>query len=289
VSEKTSQVNLRLPGKASPRSGRVTSGEISDNASSPHWDEILVRINRKNTALLNMVLTGHPAQRIAVAEPARSFPQPDRGHGAVVMAELEKERGRIARELHAGAGQPLAGIRMNLDLIDTFCPDLPPAAREALNRAHTLAAQALEQVRAASHRLHPLDWQSLTLTEAMQNLVRTLVAGGRFSIDLNLAGLAAEPSQAVKIAVYRCTQECLSNTIRHAAATRVTLSIRTIDNMVELCAMDNGRGFVYDATARPGIGLKALQSHAETLGGAVRITSDSWGTSVVIRIPLTDD
>ena len=96
--------------------------------------------------------------------------------GSTLFTELEKERSRIARELHAGAGQPLAGIKLHLEILEQSASGLtngtsktsdPPdsgqadSIRTTIGRLQTLAEQALGQVRAVSHRLHPPDWQEI--------------------------------------------------------------------------------------------------------------------------------
>ncbi|HJT87857.1 MAG TPA: histidine kinase, partial [Bryobacteraceae bacterium] len=90
--------------------------------------------------------------------------------GRVAIRQIELERQRLGRELHTGVGQMLAAIRLQLELIAVQLPDPPQAVREALNRVGMLASEALEQVRAISRRLHPPEWQRLTLGAALRQL-----------------------------------------------------------------------------------------------------------------------
>jgi signal transduction histidine kinase len=210
-----------------------------------------------------------------------------------VLGELERERARIARELHAGAGQPLAGIKLNLEMLDNCAAGLPPAGREALARLQTLAEQALNQVRSVSHGLHPPEWQGLTTAEAIRYLVQSSGIAARLQVETEIAPLPDEPPHAVKVVLYRCAQECISNVVRHSGATRLSLTLRPLPvsfaAMIELRVEDNGCGFPPDTPGRKGIGLTAIREHAESLGGVCDILSNPPGVTVVVRLPLAID
>src|SRR5579862_653579 len=163
----------------------------SDSSEMIAWADMLSRIGRKNIQLYDFV--------------ARETPP--RASGSTILRELERERSRIARDLHAGAGQPLAGIKLNLEMLDDCFSELPPRGREALARLQTLAEQALEQVRAVSHSLHPPAWQNLTTADALRQLVESSGLANRLTVELTVEPLAEEPPHSTKTAVYRCAQE----------------------------------------------------------------------------------
>jgi signal transduction histidine kinase len=239
------------------------------------WADMLSMIGQKNSQLYGIVTREAP-RRVG------------RSTGSAILRELERERSRIARELHAGAGQPLAGMKMNLEMLDDCCVAMPPEGREALARLQTLAQQALEQVRAVSHSLHPPAWQNLTTVEALHNLIEMSGLASRLDVRLNLESLSAEPPHATKIAIYRCAQECISNIVRHSGATSLTISLGARGSMIELRIEDNGSGFDR-ALPGKGIGLRALAEHASALGGTCEIASGQTGTVVAIKLPLTED
>lgn len=253
-----------------------------DKAEMAAWADILSMIGEKNSRLYDLLERDRLARRAAQRHPGR-----------MIIEELERERSRIARELHAGAGQPLAGIRMNLETLDRCATDLPPAGRNALLRLQTLADQALQQVRAVSHSLHPPDWQALSVDEALRSLVESSGIGDIAEVDLDLQPLPCEPSHAVKIALYRCTQECISNVTRHSGATRLRISLATVgdeSDHIELRLEDNGHGFPSETPAMAkGIGLTAMREHAAELDGSCEISSSPLGVSICVRLPLTED
>ncbi|HVW11614.1 MAG TPA: histidine kinase, partial [Bryobacteraceae bacterium] len=216
------------------------------------WAEMLAGICEKNARLTEVVSQKWPARRSA----------------APLLAELERERSRIARELHAGAGQPLAGIKIHLEILEEFAAAIPDAAtmdsaRMTIDRLQTLAEQALGQVRAVSHRLHPPEWQEMTLDRALESLADSSGLAG-LRLTKSLPALAEEPSHAAKVQIYRCAQECISNIVRHSGATEASISLRAEEGNVVLTVTDNGRGFDTGA-ASGGIGLKAISENAQSL------------------------
>ncbi len=246
-----------------------------DHSEMNAWADMLSMIGQKNSQLYGIVTRDAPMRK-------------GRSTGSVILRELERERSRIARELHAGAGQPLAGIKMNLEMLDDCFAVLPPQGREALARLQMLAQQAIEQVRAVSHSLHPPQWQNLTTAEALHNLIKLSGLASRLTVRLNIEPLSEEPSHATKIAIYRCAQECISNIVRHSGATSLKISLAARGSTIELRIEDNGSGFDH-AIPGNGIGLQALDEHASGMGGTCEVSSGPTGTAVVIRLPLTED
>ena len=250
------------------------------------WAEMLSRVGEKNSRLYDFVSRELPTLHTTESVTGQS------GSGRVLLEELERERSRIARELHAGAGQPLAGIKFNLEMLTGCSDSLPPAGREALGRLQSLAEQALDQVRSVSHKLHPPDWQALSIEEAIGRLVRISGLMDRIRVHLEIETLPSQPSHAVKIALYRSTQECISNILRHAQASEVWVRLATHGEYIQLRIEDNGRGIVKDdstsaAYAPKGIGLKALREHSASLGGVCEVSSGPTGVAVTVQLPLS--
>jgi len=240
------------------------------------WAEMLAGMYEKTTRLSDLVSKRWPPRS-----------------GTAVLTELERERTRIARELHAGAGQPLAGIKLHLEILgectsgtqDSASMD---SARVTIGRLQTLAEQALSQVRAVSHRLHPPEWQEMTMDQAMESLVESSGLGTSLRLTRDFRSLAEEPSHGVKVQMYRCAQECISNIIRHSGATEAAISLVGDTGRLVLTVTDNGHGF--DAgTKNSGIGLRAIAENAAQMGGSSRITSSPEGTRIVVSLPCAAD
>jgi signal transduction histidine kinase len=219
-----------------------------------------------------------------------------RSTGAVVMDALEMERTRIARELHSGAGQTLAGIKVNVELIERRVPDLPEPVRIGLGRIQSLADQALGEIRSVSQRLHPPDWQRLDLLEAMEWLWITSGIPEMFHATLELRPLESEIPDAVRFTIYRAAQEALTNVLRHSGATEVKLRLGEQGHRIHLVMQDNGKGFdveeLLHGALNPnlrGIGLRAMRNEVVLLGGEFQLTSSGDGTRLAIALPVAED
>jgi two-component system NarL family sensor kinase len=216
-----------------------------------------------------------------------------RGGGRQAIRQMERERQRLGRELHTGVGQMLAAIRLQLEVITTQFPDPPVPVRQALGRISTLASDALEQVRSISKRLHPPEWQRLTLEAALQQLWEMSGIPQRLEGFLRLETLPQEPEQEVKVLFYRAAQEALSNLTRHARATGIEMSLRAAGEGVVLKIQDNGVGFdvarlwAAPASVASGIGLRSIREQAEAIGGKLQVESGPQGTTLLVAAPYS--
>lgn len=214
-----------------------------------------------------------------------------RGGGSWLSEQLEMERARLGRELHAGAGQSLAGIKIHLEIIDSLLEKPPEAVRESLHRIGLLAQEALQQLRAISQRVHPPDWQRLRLEDALRSLWDLTGIPMRFQGELAIAPLVKEPPHAVRTTVYRTAQEALANIVRHAAASRVTLRLEAANGHLRLTVEDDGKGFdpvrLLDGPEIPtGIGLRSMRDQVRQLLGDFQIDSGPGGTRLSVSLPL---
>jgi signal transduction histidine kinase len=204
---------------------------------------------------------------------------------------VERERQRLGRDLHTGVGQLLTAIRLQIESIETQLPQAPPAVRQALERISTLTRDALEQVRALSNRLHPPEWQRLTIEEALRQLWELSGIPQRFDASLRIEALPLEPGLELKILTYRAAQEAFSNLAEHARATHVEASLETRGGRLVLTVLDNGAGFdaagLFSAPASlaSGIGLRSIREQAAGLGGRIDIRSGPAGTTLELSAP----
>jgi signal transduction histidine kinase len=209
------------------------------------------------------------------------------GSGTRAVRQIEMERQRLGRELHTGVGQMLAAIRLQAEVAGSQLPDdAPPAAHQTLDRISTLARDALEQVRAVSRRLHPPEWQRLSLEDAIRQLWDLSGIPQKFEASLRVEPLRRQPSLEVKTAAYRMAQEALSNIAQHSGATRVEASLEEKDGRLRLRVRDNGVGF--DAAAllaappnvASGIGLRSARELAAAASADLRIESGPGGAGL---------
>jgi signal transduction histidine kinase len=271
----------------------VLSAEVRSRATDTHprQHELLSELLRYQSNATRNYFRLLQAQQSLV-----KLGRSSRSTGAAVIEALEAERTRTARELHSGAGQTLAGIKVNGELIAARTRDLPEAVTIGLNRIQSLADQALSEIRSVSQRLHPPDWRRLDLLQAIEWLWITTGIPEKFHATLELRPLESEIPDAIRFAIYRAAQEGLTNVLRHSGATELKLELGDRDRKIHLVLQDNGRGFdaheLLDGAlnpAVPGIGLRAMRDEVFLLGGEFQLTSTGDGTRVAIMLPVAGD
>ena len=213
------------------------------------------------------------------------------GVGRKAIEQIELERQRLGRDLHTGVGQMLAATRLQLEIIDSQMPTPPAAVRQALDRVSALASQALDQVRSVSRRLHPPEWQRLTLAEAVRQLWDLSGLPQRTQATLSIPTGLPEPDLEAKILIYRAVQEAISNITRHSHATTVALSLELRGTRLTLTVHDNGVGFDVaallsaPANLSRGLGLRAIREQAAAIGAEFAVRSGPDGTTLEVSVP----
>lgn len=210
------------------------------------------------------------------------------GNGGKVARQMELERQRLGRELHTSVGQLLAAIRLQLEVIASQMPDPAETVQRALDAIGRLAGDALEQVRGISRRLHPPEWQRLTLEAALGQLWDVSGIPRRFQTLLSIQPLPHEPAHEIKVLFYRAAQEALANIARHSGASRVDMALEVVGSAIALTIRDDGRGFDPSARAaapaniESGIGLRSIREEAADLGARLEIKSGPGGTTLCV-------
>jgi signal transduction histidine kinase len=232
--------------------------------------------------------------RLETAERKLAARVREKRRGSVWKAtrQIELERQRLGRELHTGVGQMLAAVRLQFELISAHVVDPSATVRQALERISILLRDTLEEVRSVSKRLHPPDWQRLTLESALRLLWGMSGVPETYQTTFHIDALPFEPDLDRKILIYRCLQEALSNVTRHSRAKHVNVSLKFLEGLLTLTVTDDGVGF--DAarmlsgppSITSGIGLHAVREHAAALGGKLDIQSGPLGTKLGLSVPV---
>jgi PAS domain S-box-containing protein len=202
-----------------------------------------------------------------------------------VMTAQDRERGRIARELHDETGQALAALLVGLRTIEEA--RTTAEAVQLAQQMREVAARTLHDVGRLARGLHPAVLDELGLAVAVTRHVQEFARLHAIVEDTRIDGLDAEPLlPLVQNSVYRVLQEALTNVAKHAAARRVSVRLERDDTMVELQVRDDGVGFKPGANHR-GLGLQGMRERAALLGGAVQLESaPGKGTMITARFPV---
>lgn len=199
-----------------------------------------------------------------------------------VIESQEKERKRIAEELHDSVGQMLALIKLNLSGIEST-DELPiPKKNQLLQKTSQLLDESIDEVRTISHNLMPPDLKSKSLTEIAENLLKR----NGLEYHFQSYGIADNLSDAIKFTLYRIIQEIMHNVIKHAAAKHIDMSITQTDDGINLMVEDDGIGF-NTSLVNSGLGLKNIHSRVKLLNGYFDVDSSlNRGTIYNVTIPL---
>ncbi len=207
-------------------------------------------------------------------------------HRLNILAEittLEKERTRIAADLHDELGPLLSAIKFKINSVDTADED----DQYQLDRASGHLDDLITRLREISANLMPNTLIRKGLIAALHQFVDN-VARSSLKIKLNY-GQLPDINQEKSINIYRIVQEITHNTIKHAQATHLVIDLSLKGNTLILKTEDNGVGFDYSNKAREstGLGLRNLKSRAEIMGGSFAVESrPGKGTSYQFEIPI---
>jgi PAS domain S-box-containing protein len=206
----------------------------------------------------------------------------------VVQNELDRERERknVAREIHDELGQVLTGLRMSLLLMEMRFCSLDPALPKVVSDMKALLDRGIGNVRDVVLFLRPAALD-MGLKHAIESLCSEFSKSAGLSVDLDLPDVDVAMDETRSIAVYRIVQESMTNTVRHAKASKVGVTLDVAEELV-VEIHDNGLGFdVEKARGLKSFGLLGMRERAIALGGELDIESSSQhGSTVRLTIPM---
>jgi two-component system NarL family sensor kinase len=197
----------------------------------------------------------------------------------------ETERTKLAKDIHDNLGSYLATIKYQHE------SSMPTTTEKRLNDSYNataaLISQACAEVRAISHQMatgHNFDF---SLSGALEQLVERVRGTKQFVLLFNCFGEDQHCSRATELELYKIAQELLSNVMKHAHATEVTLQINQSEEEITLMLEDNGIGFAPSKRKMLGMGLSNLEERTAALNGKLDINSElNRGTTILVAVPL---
>ncbi len=221
--------------------------------------------------------------RVAVAVDLSQRVARDALRSVVSAQELERER--LARELHDETGQALTSILLGLKELE----DAGSAADvgSAAARLRELVVTTLQDVRRLAVELRPKALDDFGLVPALERLVETFQEQTGIEVIMEpQLGQERLPSE-IETALYRIIQEALTNVVKHAQASRVSIVLSRRGNSVSAVFEDDGRGFGVDETREDGLGLLGMKERLSLLDGRLQIeSSPAGGTTLVAEVPV---
>lgn len=206
--------------------------------------------------------------------------------GAHRAAAIE-ERQRLARDLHDAVSQQLFALTMMSKAGMKLFDKNSEAARDKFAEVSQIAQQAQTEMRALLLHLRPVHLSGDSLSSGVRKLVDELKQRTQIIFHIHIEE-TMELSKSVEEHLFRIIQEALSNTLRHAEASEVTVELLTRGMDVAVTIQDNGKGFDTAAMKhrKTSFGLKSMQERCEELGGTFMLrASVGVGTQIGLRIP----
>ncbi|MBW2420108.1 MAG: sensor histidine kinase [Deltaproteobacteria bacterium] len=205
----------------------------------------------------------------------------------VFLAE-ERERGKLAVDLHDDLGQLLPLVKMHLSVLRD---DLAAAdVEEKLSKIDALVDQASDSLRSLTFQTMPPILHDLGLRPAIEWLIEDLWLRQGVRAELRGGSSIGELSEDVRTIVYRSLRELVINAAKHAEADRITISIQREDSTLRILVEDDGKGFDPDsvaATEGMGFGLFSIRERLDHLGGGLVIdSSPGRGTRAVMSLAI---
>ncbi len=210
-------------------------------------------------------------------------------HAQVVSAQ-ERERKRLARELHDGVGQILSGIKFRLETLPGEI-SLTKEGKLRISEVGGLLDRAIAETRRVSQNLIPSELDDLGLESALKNLCREFKGRNRLEMQVRLSRIPRVIPTELGLAFFRIAQESFNNIGKHSKATIVNVTVSRENDELLISVSDNGIGFRPDAgrtSGQGGIGLGNMRERVAAIGGSIRIRSaPGEGTTLDVRAPLT--
>jgi signal transduction histidine kinase len=228
----------------------------------------------------------------ALVEMARAVQQAQshlHGYIGAITTAQEDERTRLARDLHDDTVQTLISLNQQAQMAQRNLDRDPSAASARLTEVRQISQQAIEDIRRMIHGLHPSYLAELGLASALEMLAEQ---ENSVVVTFQIQGDEQRLSDKIELALYRITQEALSNTRKHSQATQVTIELAFSPEGVTLTIQDNGCGFdppeLQTLPISGHYGLVGIRERTQLIEANLQINSQKGeGTRIKVQVPTS--
>ena len=205
------------------------------------------------------------------------------------FALLTAERTRLARELHDTLEQTIASVALQLDAAKGFFEVQPDESQRLLDSATHQLRESQSEVRRSVWNLRSVRLEEATLPEALQQLGKALADSHGPKVEVRCEGQPVQVPPGIASHLFRIAQEGVTNSLKHAQATRIEIILRFTPEAVELCVQDDGCGFdPATASANGHFGLRGIQERARALNAELALNAGAGqGTRLHLTIPAS--
>lgn len=208
-----------------------------------------------------------------------------------LMETQDDERRRIARELHDSAGQLLAALSMNLEMLSQRAKAVAPQLKEDVAENADLVQQLTREIRTMSYLLHPPLLDESGLTAALAWYVQGLAQRSSLDIRLSISDDLGRFPRELELAVFRIVQESLTNIHRHSGSKTAEIHIHTDAENIFLEVRDQGHGMSPEKLSAiqshgSGVGIQGMRERVRQFRGQMTMDSKGEGTTLKVTLPL---
>ena len=210
--------------------------------------------------------------------------------GQLIEAQ-EKERSRIARDLHDDICQRLALLSMELDQANRGAPESTDATKQRLREIRQHCSEIAVDVQSLSHELHSSRLDYLGITAAIRGFCAEFSRQHEVSIEFTDTDVPADIPREISLCLFRVTQEALHNAVKYSGVRDFRVELAAMAEEIQLAVSDRGRGFDVEAARKnQGLGLVSMQERVHLVHGSLFVESESGkGTKVLAVVPLVSE
>ena len=205
------------------------------------------------------------------------------------METEEKERRRLAEELHDGLGPLLSSVKMHADLLlrGTLSEE---SKMQVPSLIKDLVAESISNIREISANLMPHVLYNYGLVPALKTLISKVTALHELSVELQADNWVERPDKTMEMLLYRVISELITNSLKHAQASAIRIILLNQDKQIEVHYSDNGKGFDVNTQLRQGagMGLHNIINRIKSQQGLIKILS-APGKGFEVQIALQAD
>ena len=244
----------------------------------------LLALERRTEALsqANEELEREMAARAGAEQNLRVSEASLRDLSVELLHAQDEERRNIARELHDGLGQSLAGLKLSLHLMGRELPADNEPVRKWFAECNQLTDDSVSQVRTLSHLMFPPALEQLGLQSAIPQYVRGFEERSGIRTRLEIPGQLERLPGELELTIFRILQESLTNIHRHSGSRTAAVTLEMAPQAVILQVEDSGKGI---QKPTKGVGLRSMEQRARQVQGRLEVSSGSGGTTIRATLP----
>ena len=205
----------------------------------------------------------------------------------LLINSQEKERSRLAAELHDDFSQRLALLALGLENAEEALQDSPQSVRQQLHELVNSVSEIGADIHTVSHRLHSATLESLGLVSGIDALCKEFNDRHGIEIDFSSEDIPRGVHSDVALCLFRIVQEALQNLKKHSGAVKAEVRMRRTGNRILVSIRDEGKGFDATVNGEPGLGIRSMTERARLVGGHLKIYSEPGkGTRIEATVPF---